>query len=86
VIDIILFAGRILLVALLYIFLLFAVKAGIGLVRGGAKGKKGTQLSSVNDVSPVENVWVLTSQLSGFSYNVSFSSRVVHNLETFTAF
>jgi pSer/pThr/pTyr-binding forkhead associated (FHA) protein len=46
-IDVALFAGRIILVALLYIFLLFAIKAGIGLVRSGARTKKGTQLSLV---------------------------------------
>lgn len=33
-IDLILFAGRILLVALLYVFLLSAMRTGIGLVRG----------------------------------------------------
>jgi len=33
-IDIILLAGRIALIALLYVFLLFAIKTGVGLVRG----------------------------------------------------
>ena len=33
-IDLVLFAGRILLVALLYVFLYSAMKTGIGLVRG----------------------------------------------------
>jgi len=51
-IDVLLFAGRILLVALLYLFLLFAVKTGIGLVRSGARGKKGTQLSLVITQGP----------------------------------
>ncbi len=41
-IDIVLLAGRIALVVLLYIFLLFAIKTGIGLVRSGSKTKKGT--------------------------------------------
>jgi len=41
VIDVILLAGRIVLVVLLYIFLLFAAKTGVGLVRT-AKSKKGT--------------------------------------------
>ncbi|MCL2654349.1 MAG: FHA domain-containing protein [Coriobacteriia bacterium] len=40
-IDVILLAGRIVLVVLLYIFLLFAAKTGVGLVRT-AKSKKGT--------------------------------------------
>jgi len=51
-IDVILFAGRILLVALLYIFLLFAIKAGVGLVRSGSKSKKSTQLSIVITQGP----------------------------------
>ena len=33
-IDIVLFAGRIVLVALLYIFLFAVMKTGVGLVRG----------------------------------------------------
>jgi len=33
-IDLVLFAGRILLVALLYVFLYSAMRTGIGLVRG----------------------------------------------------
>jgi len=52
VIDVLLFAGRILLVALLYIFLLFAIKAGVGLVRSGSRSKKGTQLSIVITQGP----------------------------------
>jgi len=44
-IDIILFAGRIALIALLYVFLLFAIKTGIGLVRGTTKGSAGQGLS-----------------------------------------
>jgi len=51
-IDVFLFAGRIVLVALLYIFLLFAVVSGIGLVRSGAKGKKGARLSLVITQGP----------------------------------
>ena len=51
-IDVLLFAGRILLVALLYLFLLFAVKTGIGLVRSGARAKKGAQLSLVITQGP----------------------------------
>ena len=51
-IDVLLFAGRILLVALLYLFLLFAIKAGIGLVRSGSRSKKSTQLSIVITQGP----------------------------------
>ena len=51
-IDVLLFAGRILLVALLYIFLLFALKAGIGLVSSGSRSKKSTQLSIVITQGP----------------------------------
>jgi pSer/pThr/pTyr-binding forkhead associated (FHA) protein len=51
-IDIFLFAGRIALVALLYIFLIFAVASGIGLVRGGARGKKGAAVSLVITQGP----------------------------------
>ena len=51
-IDVLLFAGRILLVALLYLFLLFAVKAGIGLVRSGSRSKKSTELSIVITQGP----------------------------------
>jgi len=40
VIDVVLYAGRIVLVVALYLFLLFAAKAGVGLVRT-AKSKKG---------------------------------------------
>jgi len=42
VIDVILLAGRIVLVILLYLFLIFAAKAGIGLVRSSSRSKKGT--------------------------------------------
>jgi len=41
VIDVVLLAGRIVLVVLLFLFLLFAMKTGIGLVRT-SKSKKGT--------------------------------------------
>ena len=51
-IDVLLFAGRVLLVALLYIFLLFAIKTGIGLVRSGSKSKKSTQLALVITQGP----------------------------------
>ncbi|MCL2526715.1 MAG: FHA domain-containing protein [Coriobacteriia bacterium] len=51
-IDVILFAGRIVLVALLYIFLLFAIKAGVGLVRSGSKSKKNAQMSIVITQGP----------------------------------
>jgi pSer/pThr/pTyr-binding forkhead associated (FHA) protein len=51
-IDLFLFVGRIVLVALLYIFLLFAVSSGIGLVRSGARAKKGMQLSLVVTQGP----------------------------------
>ena len=51
-IDVLLFAGRALLVALLYIFLLFAIKAGVGLVRSGSRSKKGDQLSLVITQGP----------------------------------
>ncbi|MCL2680680.1 MAG: FHA domain-containing protein [Coriobacteriia bacterium] len=51
-IDVLLFAGRVLLVALLYIFLLFALKTGIGLVRSGSRAKKGSQLSLVITQGP----------------------------------
>jgi hypothetical protein len=40
-IDIILLAGRIALIALLYVFLLFAIKTGVGLVRGKRSGLGG---------------------------------------------
>lgn len=40
-IDVALLAGRIVLVALIYLFLLFAIKTGVGLVRSTAKTKKG---------------------------------------------
>lgn len=33
-VDLLLLAGRLLLVALLYLFLFFVVKTGVGLVRG----------------------------------------------------
>jgi hypothetical protein len=36
-IDVILLAGRIALIAFLYVFLIFAVKTGVGLVRGGKR-------------------------------------------------
>ena len=39
-IDVVLFAGRIALIALLYLFLLFAIKTGVGLVRGTKHARK----------------------------------------------
>ena len=36
-VDLLLLAGRLLLVALLYLFLFFVVKTGVGLVRGQNK-------------------------------------------------
>lgn len=50
------------------------------------KRKKLKECSSVNGVSTVEYVWVLSCQLCGVSYYVSFSSRVAHNLVIFTPF
>ena len=44
-IDLILLAGRIALIALLYVFLLFAIKTGVGLVRGSTKATTGQGLS-----------------------------------------
>ncbi|MCL2331951.1 MAG: FHA domain-containing protein [Actinomycetia bacterium] len=41
-IDVVLLAGRIVLVILLYLFLIFAAKTGIGLVRSATKSRKGT--------------------------------------------
>jgi len=38
-IDIVLLAGRIALIALLYLFLLFAIKTGVGLVRGSRSSR-----------------------------------------------
>ena len=40
-IDVVLLAGRIVLVVLLYLFLLFAAKTGIGLVRSTTRSTKG---------------------------------------------
>ena len=44
-IDVILFAGRILLVAFLYIFLFAVMKTGIGLVRGQRKKERAWSLT-----------------------------------------
>ena len=44
-IDLVLFAGRILLVALLYVFLFSAMRTGIGLVRGQRKKERTWNLS-----------------------------------------
>jgi len=44
-IDIILLAGRIALIALLYVFLLFAIKTGVGLVRGTKQSSSGQGLT-----------------------------------------
>jgi len=53
-IDIILLAGRIALIALLYVFLLFAIKTGVGLVRGGKSA--GGQGLSVTIISGPETL------------------------------
>jgi hypothetical protein len=41
VIDVTLLAGRIILIVLLYLFLIFAIRTGTGLVRSTARTKKG---------------------------------------------
>jgi len=50
VVDVILLVGRLLLLALLYLFLLAAVRAGIGLVKGSGPGerKAGLAIKVVN--------------------------------------
>lgn len=53
-IDVALFAGRLLLLALLYLFLFAAVRAGLGLVRRGAPGTPETPLSVVVVSGPPE--------------------------------
>ncbi|MCL2819117.1 MAG: FHA domain-containing protein [Actinomycetia bacterium] len=54
-IDIILLAGRVALIALLYVFLLFAIKTGVGLVRG-SKGTAAGQGLSVTVASGPETL------------------------------
>lgn len=44
-VDLLLLAGRILLIALLYLFLFFVVKTGVGLVRGQNKKEKAWTLN-----------------------------------------
>ena len=44
-VDLLLLAGRLLLVALLYLFLFFVVKTGVGLVRGQNKKEKSWTLN-----------------------------------------
>ncbi len=53
-IDVVLLAGRILLLALLYLFLFAAVRAGLGLVRRGAPGSPESPLSLVVVAGPPE--------------------------------
>jgi pSer/pThr/pTyr-binding forkhead associated (FHA) protein len=54
VIDVALLAGRILLLALLYLFLFAAVRAGLGVVRRGAPGAPEAPLSLVVVSGPPE--------------------------------
>jgi pSer/pThr/pTyr-binding forkhead associated (FHA) protein len=54
VIDVALLAGRILLLALLYLFLFAAVRAGLGVVRRGAPGSPEVPLSIVVVSGPPE--------------------------------
>jgi len=65
VIDVILLAGRIVLVVLLYLFLLFAAKTGVGLVRSATRSKKGTLTIVVSQgpTSLVGTTMPLTSAL-----------------------
>lgn len=44
-VDVVLLVGRLLLLALLYLFLLAAVRAGIGLVKGSGPGERKTGLA-----------------------------------------
>jgi pSer/pThr/pTyr-binding forkhead associated (FHA) protein len=53
-IDVALLAGRILLLALLYLFLFAAVRAGLGVVRRGTPGAPETPLSLVVAAGPPE--------------------------------
>lgn len=46
-IDLLLFAGRITLLALLYLFLFFAIKTGVGLAQGTRKSKELTVLKLI---------------------------------------
>ena len=64
-IDVVLLAGRIVLVILLYLFLIFAAKTGIGLVRSATKSKKGalTVVVSQGPTSLLGTVMPLTSAL-----------------------
>ncbi|MCL2324624.1 MAG: FHA domain-containing protein [Actinomycetia bacterium] len=64
-IDVILLAGRIVLVVLLYLFLLFAAKTGVGLVRSATRSKKGTLTIVVSQgpTSLVGTTMPLTSAL-----------------------
>jgi pSer/pThr/pTyr-binding forkhead associated (FHA) protein len=54
VIDVALLAGRVLLLALLYLFLFAAVRAGLGLVRRGAPGEPEVPLTLVVVSGPPE--------------------------------
>lgn len=53
-IDVALLAGRVLLLALLYLFLFAAVRAGLGVVRRGAPGAPETPLSLIVAAGPPE--------------------------------
>lgn len=64
-IDVVLLAGRIVLVILLFLFLIFATVTGIGLVRGATKSKKGvlTIVVTQGPTSLLGTVMPLTSAL-----------------------
>lgn len=51
-IDLLLLAGRIALVVLLYLFLLFAVKTGVGFIRGGKNKKRSHVTLTIVDGPP----------------------------------
>jgi hypothetical protein len=54
VVDVVLLAGRLLLLALLYLFLLAAIKAGIGLIAGQAPARKDRGLVLAVSRGPAE--------------------------------
>jgi pSer/pThr/pTyr-binding forkhead associated (FHA) protein len=54
VIDVVLLFGRIVFIALMYLFLFAAVKAGLGLVKGGAPTKGDKPLALVVTAGPPE--------------------------------
>ncbi|MBK5211118.1 MAG: FHA domain-containing protein [Coriobacteriia bacterium] len=51
-IDLLLFAGRVALLILLYLFLLFAIKSGIGLAQGSRKSKQSVYTVTIVDGPP----------------------------------